>query len=132
MSEQLLADLGAAWDRQDVDAVLECFSVDGTYYDVMGDHPLGKAYRGHAEIRKALVATFSAFPGAHLLPVGPAIFGADGNAASEWIFEYKETTGATVQLHGCDFFIIVDGKIAVKNAYMKSYIASDAGEKAAT
>ena len=129
MSKQLLANLGTAWDRQDVDAVLECFSANGTYHDVMGDYPLGKTYRGHAEIRKALISTFSAFPGARLLPVGEPIFGPDGKAASEWIFEYKDANDQMAQLRGCDFFVINDGKVEVKNAYMKSYATPDAGAR---
>lgn len=124
MSKQLLADLGAAWDRQDVEGVLACFSPDGVYHDVLGARPLGNTYQGHAEIRAALVSTFSSFPGARLWPVGQPILGLDGQAASEWIFEYKEANGEMTQLRGCDFFVIDNGKVRLKNAYMKSYVGS--------
>ncbi|MFJ1472580.1 nuclear transport factor 2 family protein [Massilia orientalis] len=126
MSKQLLDNLSAAWNRQDVEAVLEYFSVDGTYHDVMGEDPLGKTYFGHAAIREALVNTFAAFPGARLLPMGEPIVGDDGRAASEWIFEYQDAAGQAAQMHGCDFFVISDGKVKVKNAYMKAYVQSDA------
>ena len=120
MSQQLLADLGAAWDRQDVDGVLACFAHDGVYHDVMGAPPLGTTYEGQAAIREALVATFSAFPGARLRSVGQPLIGPDGRAASEWVFEYTDVDGRPVQLRGSDFFYIEGGKVKVKNAYMKS------------
>lgn len=125
MSTQVLESLGAAWDRQDIEAILECFSTDGIYHDVMGDYPMGKTYQGHSEIREALTCTFAAFPGARLLSVGDPLVGPDGKAASEWIFEYKDARGGTVQLRGCDFFVIADGKVKVKNAYMKSYATAE-------
>lgn len=123
MSQQLLADLGAAWDRQDVDGVLACFAQDGIYHDVVGDRPLGATHRGQAAIREALVATFAAFPGARLRTVGQPLIGPDGRAATEWVFEYSGADGRPEQLHGCDFFLIDGGKVKVKNAYMKSYAA---------
>lgn len=124
MSQQLLAELGAAWDRQDVEGVLACFAQDGIYHDTSGDHPLGTTYQGHAAIREALVALFSAFPGARLQSIGQPLIGPDGRAASEWVFEYTDVHGQLVHLHGSDFFLIEGGKVKVKNAYMKSYSAS--------
>lgn len=124
MLQQLFADLVTAWDRQDVDGVLACFAQDGIYHDVIGDRPLGTTHQGQTAIREALVASFSTFPGARLRTVGQPLIGPDGRAASEWVFEYTDADGQPAQLHGCDFFLIEDGKVKVKNAYMKSYSAS--------
>jgi len=37
---------GKAWENQDVNLILECFSVDGIYQE----SPLAKPYKGHKEI----------------------------------------------------------------------------------
>lgn len=124
MSQQLLAALGSAWNRQDVEGVLECFAPDGTYHDAFGERPLGATYKGHAAIRGALIATFAAFPGARLATVGQPLLSPDGSAASEWVFEYTGADGTPAQLHGSDFFLIEGGKVKVKNAYVKAYSES--------
>jgi uncharacterized protein (TIGR02246 family) len=122
MSQQLLKDLVAAWDRQDVEATLACFAEDGVYHEAFGPGPLGNTQQGKAAIREALKAGFAAYPGSRLRSVGTTVFGTNGHAASEWIFEYTGADGKPAQMHGCDFFLIEGNKIKVKNAYVKYFV----------
>ena len=39
---------GRAWELQDTDLILECFTKNGTYQE----SPLSKPYKGHKEIKK--------------------------------------------------------------------------------
>lgn len=123
MSQKLLTDLVAAWDRQDVEATLACFAEDSVYHAAFGAGPLGTTCKGKAAIREALTAGFAAYPGSRLRAVGTPVFGADGQAAAEWVFEYTGADGKPAQMHGCDLFLIEGGKIKVKNAYVKYFIA---------
>jgi ketosteroid isomerase-like protein len=122
MSQQLLNELVAAWDRQDVEATLACFAEDGVYHEAFGPGALGNTRQGKAAIREALAAGFAAYPGSRLRSVGSPVFGSAGHAAAEWVFEYTGPDGKPAQMHGCDIFLIEGDRIKVKNAYVKYFV----------
>lgn len=123
MSHQLLTDLVAAWDRQDVEGTLACFAEDAVYHEAFGPGALGNTRNGKAAIRDALKAGFAAYPGSRLRSVGKPILGEAGHAAAEWEFEYTGPDGQAAKMRGCDFFVIEGNKIQVKNAFVKFFVA---------
>ena len=46
--KKVMRKYGKAWEKQDSNLLLECFTKDGIYQE----GPLTKPYRGHAEIKK--------------------------------------------------------------------------------
>lgn len=46
--KKVMQKYGKAWERQDSDIILECFTQDGIYQE----SPLAKPYQGHKEIKK--------------------------------------------------------------------------------
>ncbi|GGK55781.1 nuclear transport factor 2 family protein [Salinarimonas ramus] len=113
---EFLDEFAAAWNRHDVDAILNHMTPDGVLLNSMGASPWGRRSVGREEIRRAIIDLFAAFPDACWND--PKHFIAGDRGVTEWVFTGTGPNGP-VESHGCDVFTFAEGKIAVKDSYRK-------------
>ena len=121
MSEQLTpSDLAATFDafnRHDVDAVMQFFADDCVFYTVGGANVYGNKIDGKDAIAKAFSAVWAGMPDAHWQHHSHFVHG--NRAVSEWTFTGTNAEGMRVEAEGADLFTLKDGKIIVKQAFRK-------------
>ena len=112
-----------AFNRHDLDAIMEFFTEDCVLDMPRGHGPGGFRYEGKPEVRRGLATRFEGLPDAH--------YGEDrhwiaGNfAVSEWTLTGTQTSGEALEVRGCDHLEFSGGKIAVKNSFWKIIEAAD-------
>ena len=115
VSLQAFAD---AWNRHDVDALMEFMTHDCVYETSSGPDVCGTRYEGLQAVRKGFASVWESFPDAQWLGARHFIVGNRG--VSEWTFTGTNKDGQRVEVNGCDVFTFMDGKILVKNSYRKN------------
>jgi taurine dehydrogenase small subunit len=107
-----------AWNRQDLDALMEFMADECVYETSSGDDVFGTRYAGREAVRKGFASVWEMFPDAQWL--GATHFIAGNRGVSEWTFTGTGLDGKKVEVNGCDVFTFRDGKIAIKNSYRKN------------
>jgi steroid delta-isomerase-like uncharacterized protein len=107
-----------AWNRQDLDALMEFMADECVYETSSGDDVFGTRYAGREAVRKGFASVWEMFPDAQWL--GAIHFIAGNRGVSEWTFTGTGQDGKKVEVNGCDVFTFRDGKIAIKNSYRKN------------
>jgi len=102
-----------AWNDHNTQAILDSLTLDGTYSDPVGGENLsGQAYADYAN------SLFSAFPDLNLELISNTV-AANGMVAAPWLLfgthqgpvgDYVPT-GRSIELPGCDFIIVENGKV---------------------
>ena len=112
----IVDDFAAAFNRQDVDALVACFTPAGTYVDTFfGPHA------GHAELRAMFARMFH--EGTEYRWTMDAIVATASRAAAEWTFSYVVTdaiprsAGRKIRFRGMSLFELRDGKISAYREY---------------
>lgn len=108
-----------AFNRHDLDAIMEFFSEDCSFDFPRGAEPWGQRFIGKAQVREALAGRFKGIPDVHY---GEDLhwISADGNkGVSEWTLTGTTTSGVHLKVRGCDLWDFRDGKITRKNSYWK-------------
>jgi len=106
-----------AFNRHDVEAVMELFTEDCVLEMPRGPDPWGQRLEGKEQVRTGIEARFAGIPDIH--------YGKDRHwvcgerAVSEWTITGTDTSGAAVEVQGCDLLELRDGKIARKDSYWK-------------
>jgi steroid delta-isomerase-like uncharacterized protein len=116
---ETLNEIAAAFNRHDLDAIMEFFSDDCSFDFPRGPEPWGQRFIGKAEVRKGLAARFKGIPDVHY---GDDIhwISADGNSGvSEWTLTGTTTSGIKLNVRGCDLWEFRDGKVTRKNSFWK-------------
>lgn len=101
-----------AWNRHEVDDIVQMLTSDCLYITSAGDR-----LNGHDEIRTGLAAFLDAFRDAHWRDAQHFVAGDRG--ASEWIFTATNPDGAVVEMDSCDLFTFREGRIATVSAYRR-------------
>ena len=114
----LLDRFADAWNRHDIDALMEMMTDDCVFEASAGPQIAGQRSQGNAAVRAAFAAVFDAFPDAHW--ADPRHFVAGSRGVSEWTFTGTQKDGRRVEVNGCDLFTFSGGKIAVKNSFRKN------------
>lgn len=115
---ELLESLLAAFNRHDVEDVMEFFTEDCIFETPRGPDPWGRRLEGKPEVREGFEARFAGIPDIH--------YGKDRHWAcgdrgvSEWTITGTDTSGKCVEVQGCDLFEFREGKIARKDSYWKT------------
>ena len=108
-----------AFNRHDLDAIMEYFSEDCSLDMPRGPEPWGQRFEGKAQVREALASRFKGIPDVHY---GEDVhwISADGKmGVSEWTLTGTSTSGTQVNVRGCDLWEFREGKVVRKNAYWK-------------
>ena len=112
--EQLLD----AFNRHDLDAIMEFFTEDAVLEMPRGPSPWGARATGRDEVRTLLATRFEGIPDIH--------YGQDRHlvcrhrGVSEWTLTGTAiATGKRIEVRGCDLFEFVGGRISRKDSYWK-------------
>ena|SRR5436190_9771885 len=106
-----------AFNRHDVEGVMEFFTEDCVFETPRGSDPWGRRLEGKDAVRGGVQARFAGIPDIH--------YGKDRHwvsrdrGVSEWTISGTDTSGERVEVQGCDLFEFRDGKIARKDSYWK-------------
>ncbi len=117
-NQAALAAFAAAWREQDLDALVALLTDDVEYRASVGPEP-GTTYRGRAAVRAGFAAMF-AYDQAVAVRGSPATFVAD-RAYVEWEYDVIGPGSKPVAVRGIDVFGFVNGRIALKDAFRKTY-----------
>ena len=108
-----------AWDRHDVDAILDSLTPDGTYSDPVGGKDLsGQAYADYAN------SLFTAFPDLKLELISNTV-ASNHMVAAPWLLfgthqgpvgDFRPTNRKII-LPGCDFITVENGKVKTVQGY---------------
>ena len=115
---ELLISHTEAWNRHDLEALMGLFADDCVFEASGGGEVCGERYQGRADVEKAFAKVFETMPDAqwgngrhHSL--------APDYGVSEWTLTGTLPDGRRLEVNGCDFLTVRDGKITVKNSYRK-------------
>ena len=109
-----------AFNRHDLDAIMENFSEDCSFDFPKGPFPFGQRFTGKAEVRKGLESRFKGIPDVHYDRDRHWI-SADGlNGVSEWRLRGTTTDGKKLDVQGCDLWEFRGDQIIRKDSYWKN------------
>ncbi len=106
-----------AFNRHDLDAIMQCFAEDAVLESPRGSDPWGTRYVGKAAVREGLAGRFAGIPDIHYGEERHMVCGDRG--VSEWLLTGTTATGERIEVRGCDLFEFRDGLIVRKDSYWK-------------
>ncbi len=109
-----------AFNRHDLDSIMEYFAEDCSFDFPKGPEPWGQRFSGKVQVREALAGRFQGIP--------DVLYGddchwvsADGTrGASEWTHTGTTVAGMKLNVRGCDLWEFRNGRIIRKDSYWKS------------
>jgi steroid delta-isomerase-like uncharacterized protein len=118
----IVRDFEKAFNRQDVDALLACFTAGGSYVDTFFG-----AHTGHAQLREMFARMFR--EGRDYAWVMDVVVESTAAAAAEWTFGYvvsdavPRSAGRRVRFRGMSLFELEGGRIARYREYFNEGVA---------
>lgn len=106
-----------AFNRHDVDAIMEYFAEDATLDTPRGSDPRGSRHVGKAAVREGLAARFAGIPDVHYSEGRHWVSGELG--VSEWLLTGTTAAGERIAVRGCDHWEFREGLIVRKDSYWK-------------
>jgi ketosteroid isomerase-like protein len=106
-----------AFNRHDVDAIVDHFADDAVWLLARGPEPYGSRLVGNAQIRELLTTRFEKIP--DMRWVNGTSWVSGNHAASEWTVQGMTDSGERLDCLGCDLWEFRDGKIIKKDTYWK-------------
>ncbi|MCO5399095.1 nuclear transport factor 2 family protein [Ralstonia soli] len=114
---RLLVNFNDAWNRHDIEALMNCMADECVFHGVAGPDLMGRTFKGRDEVRKGFALAWETFPDASWKEGEHFVSGDRG--VSESTFRGTSSDGTRIEARMVDVFTFKDGKIAVKNAYRK-------------
>ena len=114
---EFLDSFAAAFNRHDVDAILDHMTDDIRFDVSVGPEQWGERHDGKEQVRAGVLAVFAAVPDGQWEEARHFIAGDRG--VSEWVFRGTAPDGRKIEVNGCDVFTFREGKISVKDSYRK-------------
>ena len=121
MSEQVTIELMKgfleAFNRHDLDSIMDYFAEDCILYMPRGAKPRGDQYVGKKEVRAGLAKRFEGIPDVH--------YGDDRHwvgenfGVSEWTLTGTSTSGQQIEVRGVDLLEFTQGEITRKDSFWK-------------
>ena len=106
-----------AFNRHDIDAVMEFFHDECVFFTHLGEEEFGNKIEGKKEITKAFSTTFANIPDANWRLDDCLI--SENVGVTQWLFSGTDTEGNHTRVCGVDMLEFKDDKIIVKNAFRK-------------
>ena len=106
-----------AFNRHDLDAIMEYFSDDCSFDFPRGPEPWGQRFIGKDQVREALAGRFKGIPDVHYGDDRHWVAGDMG--VSEWTLTGTTTSGVSLKVRGCDLWEFRNGKVVRKDSYWK-------------
>ena len=114
---ETLEEILEAFNRHDLDAIMEYFTDDCTFDFPGGPEPWGQRFIGKDQVREGLASRFKGIPDVHYSNDRHFVSGDRG--VSEWKLTGTTTEGVKIEVQGCDLWEFRDGKISRKDSYWK-------------
>jgi ketosteroid isomerase-like protein len=114
---QVVREVCAAFDRHDLDGIMEHFVDDCVFEWPRGPEPYGNRVLGREHVRQAFAERFAGIPDVRYTDDSHFVSGDRG--VSEWLLSGTRTDGERVEVRGCDIWTFRGNKIAVKNSFWK-------------
>jgi uncharacterized protein (TIGR02246 family) len=114
---QMLERFGDAWNRHDLDAMMEFMADDCVYLASFGQDEDGTPFVGREAVRAGFAQYLASFPDGRYEDT--RTFASGDRAVSEWTFVYTGPDGNEARVRGCDLFELRAGKITKKDAFRK-------------
>lgn len=108
-----------AFNRHDLDAIMEFFSDDCSFDFPKGPEFYGQRFVGKAQVREALAGRFKGIPDVHYGDDHHWISSDGKRGVSEWTLTGTTTAGVSVKVRGCDLWEFKNGKVTRKDSYWK-------------
>ena len=119
VTEETLKQILEAFNRHDLDAIMEFFSEDCSFDFPRGPEPWGQRFVGKAQVREALAGRFKGIPDVHYGEDRHWISANGNKGLSEWTLTGTTVSGVKLKVRGCDLWEFRDGKVTRKDSYWK-------------
>ena len=106
-----------AFNRHDLNAIMEFFAEDSVFDMPRGPDPWGQRFVGKAQVREGLASRFAGLPDVHYGNDSHWVCG--NNGVSEWTLTGTTKGGVRIEVRGCDLWEFRDGKVIRKDSYWK-------------
>lgn len=116
-----LAGFSDAWNRHDIDALMQFMTDDCVFETAAGPDACGTRHVGREAVRKAFASAWQAVPDAQWRSAQHFVHGDFG--VSQWTFTGTAADGSPIEVDGVDLFTFRDGKIQRKNVFRKTRTA---------
>ncbi len=121
----MLESFAAAWNRHDIDALMDHMTEDCVFHASFGPEACGMRHAGAEAVRAGFARAWQDFPDAQWRHARHFVAGDRG--VSEWTFTgTRASDGLRVEVDGCDIFTFARGRIRVKNSWRKMRNAAPA------
>ena len=121
MNEQetfaLFDDIGAAFARHDIAAMVGYFAKDGVFVNAIGPDPFGTRYEGHEQIRGYFDNLFASTEEVQWEKQDARVVG--DKAYTEWHRRATLKSGEKQDWLGVDIYTFGEGEILKKDTYIK-------------
>lgn len=107
-----------AFNRHDLDSIMDYFADDCVFYMPRGAKPRGDRFIGKKEVRAGLAKRFEGIPDVHYGDDQHWICG-DDFGVSEWTLTGTTTSGQRIEVRGVDLLEFSQGKITRKDSFWK-------------
>lgn len=118
MTLERLTRFNEAWADGDVDELMTYMTDDCVYRASVGPEP-GETFVGRDEVRRGFAEMLAHDAGGEGRTGRVWVAGDFG--AAEWSYVLADADGREYELHGCDLFHFRGDRIAVKDAYRKTF-----------
>ena len=117
LSVETLKNLLEAFNRHNLEAIMEFFAEDCSMDMPRGPHPYGTRLVGKEQVRAGCASRFAGLPDAHYGEDQHWVCGEMG--FSEWTLTGTTPSGERIEVRGTDHLEFIDGKIVRKNSFWK-------------
>lgn len=119
MTVETLKQVLDAFNRHDLDAIMEYFTEDCSFDFPRGPEPFGQRFIGKAQVKEGLAARFKGIPDVHYNEDSHWVSADGTKGVSEWTISGTTVAGVKIHLRGCDLWEFEEGKIKRKNSFWK-------------
>jgi steroid delta-isomerase-like uncharacterized protein len=119
VTTETLKEILEAFNRHDLDAIMEYFSEDCSFDFPRGPEPWGQRFVGKAQVREALAGRFKGIPDVHYGDDRHWVSADGSRGVSEWRLTGTTVAGVSVNVRGCDLWEFHQGKVIRKDSYWK-------------
>ena len=106
-----------AFNRHDLDAIMDFFAEDCVFEMPRGPEPWGRRYGGKQAVREGLATRFAGLPDVHYAEDRHLLCGDVG--VSQWTLTGTTRDGVRIEVRGLDVLDFRDGKVVRKDSYWK-------------
>ena len=117
VTQELLKGFLEAFNRHDLDAIMDYFAEDCVFYMPRGAKPRGDRYVGKSEVRAGLAKRFEGIPNVHYGDDQHWV--GDNFGVSEWTLTGMSTSGRQIEVRGVDLLEFAQGKVIRKDSFWK-------------